>query len=105
MKKSRSYLLATMIVSAASLLTLPALAAEPVVVNVDNFARAETALQFDRTLEYVNGAVNTLLHIRVSPGRRLPAHCPRCTGRRILRLSVFTTRMAIFRKTNTTHIV
>ena len=64
MKKSRTYLLATMIVSAASLLSLPALAAEPVVVNVDNFARAETALQFDKTLEYVNGEVNTFVHIR-----------------------------------------
>ena len=36
---------------------------KPVVVNVDNFVRAESAKQFDRGLKYV-GSVNKLLHIR-----------------------------------------
>ena len=36
---------------------------EPVIVNVDNFARAETASQFDRMLEY-SGGVNKWFHIR-----------------------------------------
>ena len=35
----------------------------PVIVNVDNFARAETAAQFDRNLKAVGG-VNKWLHIR-----------------------------------------
>ncbi|MCP4256302.1 MAG: DUF1214 domain-containing protein [Planctomycetes bacterium] len=48
----------------ACLLNLPALAAEPVVVNVDNFVRAETAARFDSTLKYVNGEVNKFVHIR-----------------------------------------
>ena len=37
---------------------------KPVIVNVDNFVRAETAAQFDRALMMVNGKVNTLLHFR-----------------------------------------
>ncbi len=48
-------------------LQLPALAAddaEPVFVNVDNFVRAETAAQFDRALEMVDGKLNTLIHFR-----------------------------------------
>ena len=36
---------------------------EPVIVNVDNFARAETAAQFDRMLEY-SGGVNKWFHVR-----------------------------------------
>ena len=36
---------------------------EPVIVNVDNFARAETAAQFDRMLEY-SGGINKWFHIR-----------------------------------------
>jgi len=64
MEKSRSYPLATMIVSVASLLNLPALAAEPVIVNVDNFVRAETAVNFDKTLALVNGEVNKIFHFR-----------------------------------------
>ena len=43
-----------------------AIADEPVIVNVDNFVRAETAAQFDRTLTLVNGEVNTLFHYRES---------------------------------------
>ena len=62
--KSRNCRLATVIVSMVSLLNLPALAAEPVLVNVDNFVRAETAIQFDSTLKYSNGEVNKLVHIR-----------------------------------------
>ena len=64
-RKSRSHRLGTLIVGMACLLNLPALAAETVIVNVDNFVRAETAAQFDRTLEYVNGEVNKFVHIRV----------------------------------------
>jgi hypothetical protein len=48
-------------------LHLPVFAAandKPVLVNVDNFVRAETAAQFDRALKMVNGKVNTLLHFR-----------------------------------------
>jgi len=48
----------------ACLLNLPALAAQPVIVNVDNFVRAETTAQFDSTLKYVNGEVNKFVHIR-----------------------------------------
>jgi len=36
---------------------------KPVIVNVDNFVRAETAKQFDRSLRVVGG-VNKWLHIR-----------------------------------------
>jgi hypothetical protein len=36
---------------------------EPVIVNVDNFVRAETAVQFDRVLKMVDG-VNKWLHLR-----------------------------------------
>ena len=35
----------------------------PVNVNVDNFVRAETAAQFDRTLQ-ITGSVNQLVHLR-----------------------------------------
>jgi hypothetical protein len=37
---------------------------EPVTVNVDNFVRAETSFQFDRTLALLNGEVNKFVHIR-----------------------------------------
>ena len=63
-KKNRSYRLRTIIVSMACLFNMPAVAAEPVVVNADNFVRAETAAQIDKTLKYVNGKVNTFAHIR-----------------------------------------
>ena len=36
---------------------------EPVIVNVDNFVRAETAAQFDRALK-MTGGVNKWLHVR-----------------------------------------
>ena len=36
---------------------------QPVVVNVDNFVRAETAAQFDRTLQ-ITGGINKWAHIR-----------------------------------------
>ena len=64
MKKVRSCLLGTMIVSTVSLLNLPALAADPVIVNVDNFVRAETAVNFNKTLKLTNGEVNKLFHFR-----------------------------------------
>ncbi len=38
---------------------------EPVIVNVDNFARAETAMQIDRFLPLVGGKINTWGHIRI----------------------------------------
>jgi hypothetical protein len=44
--------------------SLPAMAGEPVVVNVDNFVRAETAVNFDKTLALVNGEVNKTFHFR-----------------------------------------
>ncbi len=37
---------------------------ESVIVNVDNFVRAETAFQFDRTLALLNGEVNKFVHLR-----------------------------------------
>ena len=46
------------------LLNLPALASEPVVVNVDNFVRTETAVNFDKTLALLDGEVNKFVHIR-----------------------------------------
>ena len=54
-------------ISAAALCLLPGIAAagdtEVVVVNVDNFARAETAAQFDRSYALMGG-VNTWFHFR-----------------------------------------
>lgn len=64
MKKIRSCFLGTMIVSTVTVLNMPALAAEPVIVNVDNFVRAETAVNFGKTLKLTNGKVNTLFHFR-----------------------------------------
>jgi hypothetical protein len=61
MKKVRSCLLGTMIVSTVN---LPALAADPVIVNVDNFVRAETAVNFNKTLKLTSGEVNKLFHFR-----------------------------------------
>ncbi len=63
-KKSRIYRLATIIVGLVCILNFPVLAAEPVVVNVDNFVRAETAINFDKTLTLNNGEVNKLFHFR-----------------------------------------
>ncbi len=41
---------------------------EPVIVNVDNFTRAETAFQFDRVLMLVEGGVvNKFVHLRNPP--------------------------------------
>ena len=56
------------ILMVASLIIFPCLAtaqdAKPVIVNVDNFVRAETASQIDRGLSYVGGKVNTWGHLR-----------------------------------------
>jgi hypothetical protein len=38
--------------------------AEPVLVNVDNFVRAETAAQFDRMLQIPGAGINTVVHFR-----------------------------------------
>jgi len=38
--------------------------AEPVMVNVENFVRAETAAQFDTSLKMTGGAVNEFFHFR-----------------------------------------
>jgi hypothetical protein len=38
--------------------------AEPVLVNIDNFVRAETAAQFDRMLQIPGAAINTVVHLR-----------------------------------------
>jgi hypothetical protein len=63
-QKNRSYPLANIIFWVACIFNLPVLAAEPVVVTVDNFVRAETAAQFDSTLSLLNGQVNKFVHIR-----------------------------------------
>lgn len=55
---------AAIIVGVGCILSLPALAAEPVVVTVDNFVRAEAAAQFDSLLKLVNGEVNKFVHLR-----------------------------------------
>jgi hypothetical protein len=44
-------------------LALPAAADDPVLVNADNFVRAETAAQFDRMLA-MSGGINRFLHLR-----------------------------------------
>jgi hypothetical protein len=59
----------TIIMSLTCILTLQlsAIAAEntdSVIVNVDNFVRAETAAQFDRGLKMTGGKVNTFVHFR-----------------------------------------
>ncbi len=49
-------------------LQLPAFAVggtETVLVNVDNFARAETAAHFDRGLQMTGGKLNTFVHFRL----------------------------------------
>ena len=46
------------------LLSHPLSAEETVVVNVDNFVRAETAINYDKTLKLVNGEVNKIFHFR-----------------------------------------
>ena len=38
--------------------------AEPVLVTVDNFVRAEAAVQFDSVLKLANGEINKFVHIR-----------------------------------------
>jgi hypothetical protein len=53
-----------MIVSTVGLFNLPALADDPVIVNVDNFVRAETDVNFNKTLKLTNGEVNKLFHFR-----------------------------------------
>ena len=56
--------MASIIVGGVCMLNLPAIAAEPVIVNVDNFVRAETAVNFDKTLALLNGEVNKIFHFR-----------------------------------------
>jgi hypothetical protein len=67
-QKENARLLTLLVSIAAAILTLVqfAVAADtPVIVNVDNFVRAETASQFDRFLNsYVGGKVNTWAHNR-----------------------------------------
>lgn len=63
-KKSKIYRMAAIILGGVCILNLPARAAEPVVVNVDNFVRAETAVNFDNALALLKGEVNTLFHFR-----------------------------------------
>ena len=62
--KNKIYRLAAIIIGVVCFLNLSVFADEPVIVNVDNFVRAETAFQFDKTLTYVNGEINTFVHIR-----------------------------------------
>ena len=63
-KNNRSYRLGALIAGMVCLLNLPATAAEPVVVNVDNFVRVETAAQFDRLLQIPGADINTVVHFR-----------------------------------------
>jgi hypothetical protein len=68
MKISKRFLTA-IIAGVACVLVLQASAlaaddAEPVLVNVDNFVRAETAAQFDRLLQIPGAAINTVVHFR-----------------------------------------
>ncbi|MBO3117441.1 DUF1214 domain-containing protein [Winogradskyella sp. DF17] len=57
--------LAALIAGIFLTLNLSAQSDEPVIVNVDNFARAETAFQFDRALSLVEGGeVNKFIHFR-----------------------------------------
>ena len=63
-KKSKMYRRVTSMDGVACMLNLSTFAAEPVVVNVDNFVRAETAVNFDKTLALLKGEVNTLFHFR-----------------------------------------
>ena len=63
-KKNITNRLAAIVVAMVFILNLNAQTEDAVIVNVDNFVRAETAFQFDRTLALVNGEVNTFVHIR-----------------------------------------
>ena len=60
----------TIIIGFLACILLPQLSAlaagdtESVIVNVDNFVRAETAAQFDRGLKMAGGKVNTFVHFR-----------------------------------------
>ena len=61
-----THALTMLIVVLVSTFSLSAVASQdhkPVIVNVDNFARAETAAQFDRMLGY-SGGINKWFHIR-----------------------------------------
>jgi len=67
MKSSRfiTHALTMLVVVLASTFSLSAVASQdqkPVIVNVDNFARAETAAQFDRMLGY-SGGINKWFHL------------------------------------------
>ncbi len=64
-RKKKINRLAAIIAGMFFTLNLSAQSDEPVIVNVDNFARAETAFQFDRVLTLVEGGeVNKFVHFR-----------------------------------------
>ena len=64
-KKNTINRLASIIAGMLLTLNLSAQSDEAVIVNVDNFARAETAFQFDRALSLVEGGeVNKFIHFR-----------------------------------------
>jgi len=64
-KKNTISRLATFIAGMFFILNLSAQTDEPVIVNVDNFVRAETAFQFDKALSLVEGGeVNKFVHFR-----------------------------------------
>ena len=57
--------LAAIMAGMVFVLNLHAQTDDPVIVNVDNFVRAETAFQFDRALSLVEGGqVNKFVHLR-----------------------------------------
>lgn len=67
--KHSIHVLTTIIAGVACILTMQASAlaaddTEPVLVNVDNFVRAETAAQFDRMLQLPGAGINKIAHVR-----------------------------------------
>jgi len=63
-KIHRPLLTTALVVSSLLIFGNAAIADEAVKVNVDNFVRAETAAQFDRSLALTGGEVNTFMHYR-----------------------------------------
>ena len=64
-KKNTINRLATFVAGMFLIINLSAQTNEHIIVNVDNFARAETAFQFDRALSLVEGGeVNKFVHLR-----------------------------------------
>ena len=63
-KIGRPIIITALVVSSLLVFGNSAIADEAVKVNVDNFVRAETAANFDKTLALNNGEVNKIFHFR-----------------------------------------